>query len=72
MCFFLSIKELFSLCSSPDLLCVISSFCQLTPLHKAVISDNKDVVVYLAGRGAKINTKDYLHVRRRLEGAGLM
>ena len=51
---------------------MISSFCQLTPLHMAAIPDNKDVVVYLAGKGADINTKDYLHVRRRLEGAGLM
>ena len=43
---------------------MVSSFCQLTPLHKAAIPGYKDVVVYLVSKGADINTKDYLHVRR--------
>ena len=49
---------------------VVSSSSQLTPLHMAAISGCKNVVVYLVGKGADINTKDYLHVRQSLEGHG--
>ena len=49
---------------------VVSSFFQLTPLHKAAISGYKNVLVYLVGKGADVNTKGYLQVRQSLEGHG--
>ena len=49
---------------------VVSSFHQLTALHKAAISGYENVVVYLVGKGADTNTKNYLHVRQSLEGHG--
>ena len=48
-------------------------FHQRTPLHRAAIYGHNDVVVYLVGRGAEINTKDLFQVcrlKQRLEGHG--
>ena len=48
-------------------------FHQRTPLHMAAVHGHKDVVVYLDGRGADINTKDLIQVcrlRQRLEEQG--
>ena len=48
-------------------------FHQHTPLHMAAVHGHKDIVVYLDGRGADINTEDSFQVcrlRQRLEEKG--